>query len=170
MVAPEGRLIEDHYITEHWNPVEGRWQLIDPQIDDAQRPAIEKGLNTIDLPRNLFLAGRQLIEELRAGRVPETVGFPPNNAGFTCGRNKLFAEFVGLAGHELPVHGWWGIGEPGNVEPGDGTLLDRMIEIMECIDANDPNALEGALHLASTHPRLKMPDGCVVETYKAPFC
>lgn len=41
---------------------------------------------------------------------------------------------------------------------------------MERIDANDPNALEEALHLASTHPRLKMPDGYVAETYKAPFC
>ena len=45
-VAPEGRLIEDHYVTEHWDAAEHRWQLTDPQIDDVQRPAIEKDLNT----------------------------------------------------------------------------------------------------------------------------
>ena len=50
-VAPEGRLIEDHYVTEHWNVAEERWQLTDPQIDDVQRPAIREGLDTVDLPR-----------------------------------------------------------------------------------------------------------------------
>ena len=98
------------------------------------------------------------------------VGFPPNNGGLTYGRNKLFADFVGVTGHELPVHGWWGIGEPKSVEPGDDGLIDRMIDIMQGIDANDPAALAEAFELAETHPRLRMPDGYVVETYRSPLC
>jgi len=169
-VAPEGRLIEDHYITEHWNAAERRWQLSDPQIDDVQRPAIVEGIDTIDLPRDQFLTGRELVEGLRADSIPETVGFPPGNAGFTYGRNKLFADFVGLTGRELPVHAWWGLGEPRSVEPGDEALMDRMIEILRGIDADDPSALQEALDLASDHPRLRMPEGYVVKTYVAPFC
>ena len=169
-VGVEGPLFEDHYITEHWNAAESRWQLTDPQIDDVQRPAVEKGLNTNDLPEDVFLTGWQLIEGLRAGNVPESVGFPPVNAGFAYGRNKLFADFVSITGHELPVHAWWGIGNPKGVEPGDDALIDLMIELLQGIDVNDPAALEEALQLAATHERLKMPNGYVVETYKAPFC
>lgn len=170
-VAPEGRLIEDHYITEHWNAEERRWQMTDPQIDDVQRPAIEKGLDTIDLPDGVFLTGWRLVEGLRDGRIPGSVGFPPRNAGFTYGRNKLFADFVGLTGHELPVHGWWGIGDPlTDPRPDDDALVDRMIGILRGIDANDPTALSEALELASTHPRLAMPDGYEVPTYPSPLC
>ncbi len=49
-VSSEGTLIEDHYMTEHWNPEEERWQLTDPQIDDVQRP-------TKGLIRSIFLTG-----------------------------------------------------------------------------------------------------------------
>jgi hypothetical protein len=169
--TPEGSLIEDHYVTEHWNADETRWQLTDPQIDEVQRPAIEKGLDTIDLPAGAFLTGWQLAEALRSGDIePEIVGFPPGNAGFTYGRNKLFADFVGVTGYEPPVHAWWGIGEPKSVEPGDGELMDRMIELLRGIDANDPAALTEALELASTHPRLRMPNGHRVPTHKSPLC
>jgi len=169
-VAPEGRLIEDHYIAEHWNESENRWQMSDTQIDDVQRPAIENGLDTIDLPRNVFLTGHQLVEALRDGRVPETVGFPPGNAGSTYGRNKLFADFVGMTGHELPVHAWWGLGEPKSIAPGDDELMERMIELLKGLDANDPGALSEALELGSTHPRLKKPVGYSVPTYRSPLC
>jgi hypothetical protein len=170
-VAPEGRLIEDHYVTEHWDAAGGCWQLTDPQIDDVQRPAIADGLDTTDLPRDVFLTGWELYEGLRAGRIPEQVGFPPRNAGFTYGRNKVFADFVGLTGRELPVHSWWGVGDPlQESEPGDDELVDRMIEIMQRIDRDDPAALQEALELTATHPRLVMPDGYVVPTYESPLC
>jgi len=169
-MAPEGRLIEDHYVAEHWNAGAGCWQLTDPQIDDVQRPAIEAGVDTTDLPRDAFLTGWQLVEALRAGRIPETVGFPPGNAGHTYGRNKLFADFAGLTGHELPVHGWWGIGEPRSVEDGDEALMDRMNEVLRRIDAGDPAALREALTLASTDPRLRMPDGYRTAMYRSPLC
>jgi len=169
-LGPEGRLIEDHYVTEHWNAKEERWQLSDPQIDDVQRPAIEEGLDTIHLPQAAFLTGWQLLEALRESRVPETVGFPPVNVGLTYGRNKLFADFIGVTGHELPIHSWWGIGEPESADPGDETLMNRMIEILRGIDANDPAALTEALRMVETHPRLKMPDGYSVPAYASPLC
>ena len=169
-VAPEGRLIEDHYITEYWNDATQQWRLVDPQIDEIQRPAIEPDLDTGNLPRDVFLTGHELVEALQVERVPQSVGFPPVNAGFTYGRNKLFADFVGLTSHELPVHAWWGLGEPGSVEPGDDGLIAQLVKIMRGIDANDPAALTAALELASTHPRLAKPVEYVVPLYQSPLC
>jgi len=169
-VAPQGRLIEDHYIVEYWNDATQRWQRVDPQIDEIQRPAIEPDLDTADLARDVFLTGYELVEALREKRVPQNVGFPPVNAGSTYGRNKLFADFVGLTGCELPVHAWWGLGEPRSVEPGDDRLIDQLVEIMRGIDADDPAALTAALDLASAHPRLAKPAGYAVPLYQSPLC
>jgi hypothetical protein len=45
-----------------------------------------------------------------------------------------------------------------------------MFGILRGIDANDPTALSEALELASTRPRLAMPDGYEVPTYQSPLC
>jgi len=168
--SAEGRLVEDHYISEHWDAARSRWRMTDPQIDDVQRPAIENEVDPIDLPDGVFFTGWQLVAALRDGRVPETVGFPPRNAGLTYGRNKLFADFASLTGYELPVHAWWGIGEPDSVEPGDETLLDAMIAEIRGIEENDPASLTEALMRMRTHPRLRMPPGYRVPTYRSPLC
>ncbi|MEN6369761.1 MAG: transglutaminase-like domain-containing protein [Thermotogota bacterium] len=155
---------EDHYVAELWNAAEGRWQMADAQIDDVQRSAMRISLDTTDLDPGLFLTGWRLLDALRSGRIanPERVGFPPANAGLTYGRNKLFADFVGVTGTELPVHAWWGIGTPDSAEAGDDALLDRMIALVRGIDQNDPAALSEALSLAESHPRLRMPKGYAV--------
>jgi len=169
-ISSEGHLIEDHYITEHWNVATKRWQRTDPQIDDVQRHAVDEGLNTMDLPDDVFLTGWQLLEAVRAERVPESVGFPPRNAGLTYGRNKLFADFASLTGYELPVHAWWGLGEPDSVAPGDDALMDEMIALVQGIERNDASALANAIHLMRAHPRLRMPDGYAVPTYRSSLC
>jgi len=45
-----------------------------------------------------------------------------------------------------------------------------MIELLRGIDENDPIALERAVKLSQTHPRLRMPDGYRVPPYSLPFC
>lgn len=165
-----GALIEDHYVTEHWNAAELRWQLTDPQIDDVQRPAVKRNLDVLDLPRGEFLTGWQLLEGLRAGRVPAGVGFPPVNVGPTYGRNKLFADFESLTGRELPVHVWWGLGEPTSIEPQDGELVNRMVDLLRRIDRDDHEALSEALSLSRSHPRLAMPKGYRVPCFSSPLC
>jgi len=169
-VAPDGPMIEDHYVTEHWNTAEERWQLTDPQIDELQRSAVDSELDVLDFSEDLFLTGARLVEAIRDGRVPTTVGFPPVNVGATYGRNKLFADFASLTGYELPVHAWWGLGDPSSVEPGDDALVDRLIELAHAIDRNDVAALGEALHLSRTHPRLRMPAGYTAPPYKHPLC
>jgi hypothetical protein len=169
-VSSEGHLIEDHYITEHWNPVEKRWQRTDPQIDRVQRPAVDKGLDTLDLPDGVFLTGWQLLEAVRGGRVPESVGFPPRNAGLTYGRNKLFADFASLSGYELPVHAWWGLGEPNDTRPEDDALMNEMTGLIQAVERNDNTALVEIVRLMQTHPRLKMPDEYTVPIYRSPLC
>jgi hypothetical protein len=155
---------EDHYVTEFWNAAARRWQMADPQIDDVQRKAMRLTVDTTDLAPGSFLTGWQLLDAMRSGTLQnaDRVGFPPANAGLMYGRNKLFADFASVTGREIPVHAWWGIGKPESVEHGDDALLNRMISLSRGIDLNDPAALDEALRLAATHPRLRMPDGYLV--------
>ncbi len=168
---PGGHL-EDHYICESWDASAGRWQQTDAQIDEVQRKAAGLELETADLPANQFLNGWQTYEEVRTGRVePENIGFPPVNCGLTYGRNKLFADFVSVTGHEVPVHGWWGIGDPKDAsQPGDDDLIEHMIKTLRGIDGNDPAALEEALDLTANHPRLRMPEGYTAGIYRSKLC
>jgi len=168
-LIPDGDRADDHYVTEYWDAE--AWWMADAQVDDLQRKAMRIDFDTSRFSLDRFLTGWQLVEALRRGQIaPNNVGFPPINVGLTYGRSKLFADFVGVTGHEMPVHAWWGIGEPKSIEPGDETLIDRMIETLRGIDANDPAALTDAIELASTHPRLRMPDGYKTPTYTSPIC
>ncbi|MGD9675249.1 MAG: transglutaminase-like domain-containing protein [Candidatus Bipolaricaulia bacterium] len=152
---------EDHYVAEWWSESDRRWHLVDPQIDDVQRAAMRIHIDTTALPPGSFLTGWQLLDAMRSGTIAnaDRIGFPPDNVGITYGRNKLFADFVSLIGQEVPVHAWWGIGTPGDVESGDEALLDRMLALLQGIDRDDPEALREARRLGATHPRLRMPDG-----------
>ncbi|MFC2078300.1 transglutaminase-like domain-containing protein [Candidatus Bipolaricaulota bacterium] len=170
-LIPDGDRADDHYVTEYWDADLSAWRMADPQVDELQREAMSIVFDTSSFDPDRFLTGWRLVEALRTGTLqPNDVGFPPVNVGLTYGRNKLFADFVGVTGHELPVHSWWGIGEPESVEPGDEALMDRMIELLRGIDRNDPAALEEAVGLTAAHPRLKMPDGYSVPTYRSPLC
>lgn len=157
----DARHPEDHYVAEWWSASDRRWHLADAQIDDVQREAMSIRIDTTDLPQGSFLTGCQLLDAVRKGTIAnaERIGFPPYNAGLTYGRNKVFADFVSLIGQEIPVHAWWGLGTPESVEPGDEALLDRMIDLLQRLDRDDPAAHREALELGATHPRLRMPDG-----------
>jgi hypothetical protein len=151
-------------VTEFWNTAERRWQMADPQIDDVQRKAMRLTVDTTDPAPGSFLTGWQLLDALRSGRLAnlDRVGFPPANAGLTYGRNKLFADFVSMTGQEIPVHAWWGTGEPASAESGYDALLNRMTSLLQGINQNDPAAPDEALQLAETHLRLRRPDGYVI--------
>jgi len=162
-------LIEDHYVTEHWNGDEHRWQLTDPQIDDVQRPTIDSNVDPVDLPEDAFLTARRLHAAIVAGTVPaEKVGFPPVNVGLTYARNKIFADFLSVTGLELPVHASWGLGDPHQDDPEDAALVQEMLRLLRGIDRNEPEALSEALCLAHTHPRIRRPTGYRVPSWHWP--
>lgn len=172
-LRPGEDYLEDHYITEFWNAGQEKWQLVDPQIDAFQRVAMKIDFDTTDIERSRFITGTALLPVLRAGEIkPEHVGFPPVNAGLTYGRNKLFHDFLNLVGQEIRVYAWWGIGDPKQpIRPEDDLLLDRMIELAEGIESNNPDALGAAIELAASDDRLVRPADYSPGEWSAPgFC
>ena len=49
-----GRYI-DHWVCEYWDEAEGRWRLVDAQIDELQRDKLKPDFDLIDVPRDRFL-------------------------------------------------------------------------------------------------------------------
>ncbi len=48
---------EDHWVCEYWNEQEGRWVLVDAQLDELQRNILQISFNTLDVPRDQFIVG-----------------------------------------------------------------------------------------------------------------
>jgi hypothetical protein len=46
---------EDHWVCEYWKAEEGRWALLDPQIDDVWRRKLGITHDMLDVPRDQFL-------------------------------------------------------------------------------------------------------------------
>ena len=68
--SPEGEFWDDHWVTEIWNDGEGRWQLVDAEIDHTlpQHKHIEG--DPLNVPRSLFQVAGQAWKAVRFGSVP----------------------------------------------------------------------------------------------------
>lgn len=44
--------LEDHWVVAVWNQNDGRWQLVDAQVDDVQRRALSIAVDVADVPRD----------------------------------------------------------------------------------------------------------------------
>ncbi len=65
----------DHYLCQYWNEKRNRWIIVDAQIDDLQRRAMNITFNTCDLPEGLFLPGGKAWQLFREGKVnPDLFG------------------------------------------------------------------------------------------------
>jgi hypothetical protein len=50
---------EDHWVGEYWHAEDGRWVMVDPQLDPFQIEQLEIDFNPLNLPRTKFLTGGQ---------------------------------------------------------------------------------------------------------------
>lgn len=60
-------VFEDHWVAEYWNAGEGRWVLVDAQIDGRQRELFGTGIDTTDVPRDEFIVAGDAWRRCRAG-------------------------------------------------------------------------------------------------------
>jgi hypothetical protein len=65
----------DHYLCQYWNQTESRWVLVDAQIDDLQRRAMNISFDTCDMPEGLFLPGGRAWQLFREDKAdPDLFG------------------------------------------------------------------------------------------------
>jgi hypothetical protein len=123
----------DHWVIEYWNGE--AWQLLDAQIDAAQRAMLRLEFDPLDVPRDQFVIAFDAWQRCRKGEAdPDSFGiFGEKGLWFVAG--NLLRDFAALNNMELlPWDVWGAMPKPG--EPIDLALFDRLAAPCAAPDAN----------------------------------
>lgn len=146
---------EDHWVCEYWSETQGRWVMVDSQLDDLQRQALHIKFNTYDMPSGQFLPAGRAWQLCRAGEAdPDRFGIHDLH-GLWFVRGNLIRDLAALNKMELlPWDGWGLIDEKKDEEltEEDWTLLDR-VAVLTLAD-NDAFAEMHALYERDEHLRV----------------
>jgi hypothetical protein len=121
---------EDHWVAEYWNAAEGRWILVDAQLDPFQCEALQIPFNPLDVPRDQFIIGGLAWQMCRSGQAdPEQFGiFEMRGLGFI--RGDFIRDVAALNKVELLPWDCWGLIEKETLDdPADLALLDELAEL-----------------------------------------
>jgi len=139
--CPEGEpgFYVDHWVCEYWNADEGRWALVDVEIDEFERELCKITMNPLDVPRDQFLvAGKawQLCREERAD--PDRFGLDPDPESEMHGlwyvQSQLVRDLAAMNKMELLCWDCWAMGDVGpkdKVSEEDLSLLDRVAALTQ---------------------------------------
>ncbi len=157
---------EDHWACE--TVVDGRWVLVDAQMDDVQRDLFGIDFPATDVPRDAFVVAGDAWTRYRAGELDgDTCGLTalPEFGAWWITQN-LVRDAASLAGTKmLPWDVWGAMAVPGVAFTDEQVaFFDRLAELTA-----DPDAHADELaHLAATDDRLRVPEqvfnagrGCV---------
>lgn len=100
---------EDHWVCEYWHSAEGRWILVDAQIDTRQREKLQPDFDLLDVPRDRFVIAGDAWAQCRAGNVdPSTCGiFDLRGLWFIVG--NLLRDLAALNNMEMLPWDIWGV-------------------------------------------------------------
>jgi hypothetical protein len=119
---------EDHWVCEYWNAEQGRWMMVDSQLDALQRDALEIQFDPLDVPHDQFLVGGKAWQMCRNGQAdPDKFGiFDMHGMWFI--RGNLVRDFLSLNKVEiLPWDGWGDLITPDEELPPEETAyFDRL--------------------------------------------
>jgi len=103
--------LEEHLVCEYWNAAQGRWILVDAQLDDVWQRELKFGFNPLDVPRTEFLVAADAWTQCRNGRLdPAKVGiFVENLRGLWFIAGELVRDLAALNGVEMLPWDCWGI-------------------------------------------------------------
>jgi hypothetical protein len=99
---------EDHWVCEYWKSAEGRWVLVDAQIDELQREKLKPDFDLLDVPRNRFVIAGDAWAQCRAGEAdPLIFGiFDMRGLWFIAG--NLLRDLAALNNMEMLPWDVWG--------------------------------------------------------------
>jgi len=123
---------EDHWVCEYWKADEGRWVMVDAQLDAFQREALGIAFDPLDMPAGQFVTGGQGWQMCRAGQAdPREFGiFEWYGLWFV--RGDLLRDFLALNKVEiLPWDGGWGYLE--HMEDLEAEMPEPILAVMDRI-------------------------------------
>jgi hypothetical protein len=121
----------DHWVCEYWNKMDGRWVLVDAQLDELQRNALQTSFNTLDVPRDQFIVGGAAWKMCRSGQAdPDKFGiFDLRGIDFVKG--DFIRDVAALNKVELLPWDCWGmiLMDYATLPPDDLSMLDRLADL-----------------------------------------
>jgi hypothetical protein len=139
-------------VAEFWNG--SAWQLMDAQIDAAQRAMLRLEWDPLDVPRDRFLVAGEAWRRCREGAAdPDRFGIlDMKGLWFVAG--NVVRDAASLVGMEmLPWDVWGAMPEPGGAPSAEqAALLDRVAAL-----TRDPDAQFGALRALCATGDLRVP-------------
>jgi len=147
---------EDHWVCEYWNEDEGRWMLVDAQLDPLQRGVLGIRFDPLDVPRDQFVTGGKAWLMCRSGEEdPDKFGiFDMHGLWFV--RGDLIRDFLSLNKVEiLPWDGGWGFLKDEKIM--EIELMDRIAKLTMAGDEAYPEIRttyegDGRLHIPVDWP------------------
>jgi hypothetical protein len=117
---------EDHWVVEYWNQEQGRWVLVDAQLDELQRDVLKINFDVLDVPRDRFIVGGKAWQMCRRGEQDaDKFGiFDMHGLGFV--RGNLVRDVASLNRMELLPWDCWGLILNESLDdPADLAVLDE---------------------------------------------
>ncbi|MFC1878676.1 transglutaminase domain-containing protein [Chloroflexota bacterium] len=149
---------EDHWVCEYWNSQEGRWVLVDAQLDGLQRKAMSIPFDPLDVPRDQFIVAGQAWQMCRAGEADPTQFGVLNMNGWWFIWGDVARDFLSL--NKVTILAWdhevsvftHKLEDPPPEDPEELTFLDRIAALTL---SGDPGF--DAIRTEFEHPRWKTP-------------
>jgi hypothetical protein len=150
-----------HVICEIWDTAQGRWRLVDPELEDElTRQENQIAFSAHDVPRDQFLVGGKAWQLCRSAKanpdhfgVAERAGW--NLQGLPFVRGNLIQDLAALNKMELLNWDCWGLmlRNIGTHTPDELELLDRVAALTQ----NGAEALEQIRVIYEKGAQLKVP-------------
>jgi hypothetical protein len=149
---------EDHWVMEYWNESQGRWVLVDAQLDALQCDVLKIPFDTLDVPRDQFVVGGHAWQMCRSGQQdPEKFGiFDMHGLGFV--RGTLIRDVASLNKMELLPWDCWGVILNEQLDNADDLML---LDEVASLSAGDVPDFETLRSYYESEPRLFM-DGTLL--------
>ncbi|MBM3134012.1 MAG: transglutaminase domain-containing protein [Chloroflexi bacterium] len=152
---------EDHWVCEYWQAEEGRWVMVDAQLDQFQRQVLGIQFDPLDVPSDGFLPAGKAWLLCRAGQAdPQKFGiFDMHGLWFI--RGDLVRDVAALNKTELLPWDGWGLAdkEDKDISPADLALLDQAATLTMA----DNRAFPALRALYENDARLRVPP--VIKSY-----
>jgi hypothetical protein len=144
----------DHWVCEVWNEPRGTWQLVDAQLDAAQREALRIEFDPLDVPRGEFVVAGDAWQRCRRGRAEAHSFGILDLRGLWFVRGNLVRDLAAFAKRELlPWDGWGIMATRDDGDAAEMALLDRVAGLT--LAGDDRHAER--LALQRSHPGLRVP-------------
>lgn len=158
----------DHVVAEVWDETEGRWRIVDPEMDTAWTPEVNGiPVNWLDLTADQFVTGPRAWRAARAGNSdPERHVVTPDldipaTRGWSEIAHHVVHDLAALNKTEMLVWDSWGLldADWAGPPPEDTTVIDEISAVMDEISAvtADPAADRETLARIGARDGLRVP-------------